>query len=210
MDIGKAWDRIFSGLNEEPRGEDAWLGRWQGVLEEHLDSPVLDLGCGAGHDTRFLLGLGHTVVAADLSQKALEITRLRAPGAQTEKVDLTYGLPFPDAHFGVVVASLSLHYFSWRETLRILEDVRRCIEPLGYLLARFNSTQDPRYSAAEKQEIEENFYLVEGIARRLFDEASTNTLFAKGWKILAADERATRRYGGEKIVWEVAAKKTEG
>lgn len=209
MDVGRAWDQVFCGLNEEAGGEDAWLKRWQGLLGEHRGSPVLDLGCGAGQDTRFLLDRGYTVVAADLSEKALEITRRRAPGAKTERVDLTLGLPFPDARFGMVVASLSLHYFPWRETLRILSDVRRCIEPDGYLLARVNSTRDPRYSAAEKEKIEENFYLVKGMPKRLFDEASVAALFAAGWKILEADERTTRRYGGEKLVWEIAAKKAD-
>lgn len=209
MDIGSAWDQVFSGLNEEAGGEDDWLKRWQGLLVERRGSPVLDLGCGAGQDTRSLLDLGHTVVAADLSEKALEITRRRAPGAKMERVDLTRRLPFPDAHFGVVVASLSLHYFPWHETLRILDDVRRCIEPNGYLLARFNSTHDARYSTVERVKIEENFYLVEGMPKRLFDEASVNALFAKDWKVLAVDERTTSRYGGEKTIWEIVAKKAE-
>ena len=99
LDTSKEWDRIFSGLNEEIRGEDAWLERWRHVLEASRGSPVLDLGCGAGHDARFLTGLGFPVVAADFSEKALEITRRMAPAAKTQNVDLTRGLPFPDAQF---------------------------------------------------------------------------------------------------------------
>ena len=209
MDGRKQWDRIFSELNGEAGSEDTWLERWRHVLEESRGSPVLDLGCGAGHDARFLTELGFAVVAADFSEEALEITRQRAPGAKTETLDLTRGLPFPEARFGVIVASLSLHYFSWQQTLNILEDVRRCIEPGGYLLARFNSTRDPHYSAAEKQEIENNFYLVSGMPKRLFDETSVHALFGEGWDILEAGERTTRRYGGEKVVWEVAARKAE-
>ncbi|HEX2738915.1 MAG TPA: class I SAM-dependent methyltransferase [Rubrobacter sp.] len=162
MDIRREWDRIFSGLNEGAGSEDAWLERWQVMLETSREIPILELGCGGGHDAAFLTEIGFAVIATDLSDEALELTRRRAPDARVENVDLTRGLPFPDAAFRVIVASLSLHYFPWRKTLEILDDIHRCLEPQGHLLARFNSTRDPRYFAAEKQQIEDNFYLIGG------------------------------------------------
>jgi ubiquinone/menaquinone biosynthesis C-methylase UbiE len=198
------WNRKFSRLNEEGE-EDAWLQRWRHVLDASQNSPVLDLGCGDGQDARFLTERGFPVIAADFSEKALEITRRKAPAAKTQNVDLTRGLPFPDASFGAIVASLSLHYFPWHRTTEILADVRRCLQPGGHLLARFNSTQDPRYLAAEKQHIENNFYLIEGIPRRLFDKQDLDALFEEGWELRAANERTTRRYGGNKLAWEVVA-----
>jgi SAM-dependent methyltransferase len=122
-------------------------------------------------------------------------------------VDLTGGLPFPDAIFGVIVASLSLHYFPWKQTTEILSDIRRCLQPGGHLLARLNSTKDPHYRAAEKQPIENNFYLVKGMPKRLFDHQDLEALFKQGWQIQAAEEHTTRRYGGKKLAWEIAAKR---
>lgn len=204
MDTREEWNRIFSRIDEVSAGEDTWLERWQHVLD---GSPVLDLGCGDGHDARFLTELGFPVIATDFSEKALELSRHTAPAAKTQYVDLTHGLPFPDASFGVIVASLSLHYFPWQQTTEILAEVRRCLAPGGHLLARFNSTRDHRYRAAEKQPLENNFYLIGGMPRRLFDEQDLDTLFEKGWEILTAEERTTHRYGGKKLAWEVAATK---
>lgn len=206
--MDERWGEILSRFEQGP--EDPWLERWKTVLETSRDAPVLELGCGGGQDARFLTGLGFAVIATDLSEEALQFTRRRAPDARLEKVDLTRGLPFPDAAFRVIVASLSLHYFPWRQTLEILDDVRRCLEPHGHLLARFNSARDPHYSAAEKQEIEDNFYLVGGMPKRLFDRRNLDDLFEKGWEVAKADERVTRRYGEEKLVWEVAARKADG
>jgi SAM-dependent methyltransferase len=205
------WDRIFARLEGGPGGEDAWLERWRDlILRSNRGAPVLDLGCGAGEDALLLSGWGFGVVAADFSGKALELASRRAPEAERRHVDITEGLPFPDAHFGAIVASLSLHYFPWSETVEVLEDVGRCLVPGGHLLARLNSTNDPHYAAARKEEIEPNFYLVDGSPKRLFDRDDVVALFRQDWKIEAAVERTTSRYGGEKTLWEIVARKPAG
>ncbi|MEJ7841748.1 MAG: class I SAM-dependent methyltransferase [Rubrobacter sp.] len=159
MNTREGWDRVFSRLDGDSGGEDAWLERWRNLLDTNRDAPVLDLGCGAGEDTRSLTRWGFRVVAVDFSDKALEATRKRAPRAETKNVDLTRGLPFHDDLFRAIVASLSLHYFPWPETVKILEEVRRCLAPDGYLLARLNSTRNDHYAPADKEEIGPNFYL---------------------------------------------------
>jgi len=209
VDAREEWDLIFASLGEGPGGEDLWLERWLGLLEPRREAPVLDLGCGAGEDTRFLSRRGFRVVAADFSEKALEVTGRRAPGARTTRVDFTRGLPFPDAHFGAAVASLSLHYFPWPETVEILGEVRRCLAPGGPLLVRLNSTNDPRYAAARKEEIGPNFFLVDNSPKRLFDENDAAALFSAGWEVEAAAEKTTNRYGHEKTLWEIVVTRPE-
>jgi hypothetical protein len=46
--------------------------------------------------------------------------------------------------------------------------------------------------------------------KRLFHRTSVDALFENGWKIVEASERVTQRYGAEKTVWEVAARKADG
>lgn len=203
------WNRIFRRLDKEGAGHDAWLERWIELLDGGEGS-ILDLGCGAGHDTRFLIERGLSVVAADFSDEALRLTRRAAPKASAERIDMTLGLPFPDEHFRAVVASLCLHYFPWNETVGIANNIQRCLRPGGYLLARFNSTNDEFHENAEKEEIEENFYLVKGTPKRLFDREGIEALFGEGWRIVASEERTTGRFGSEKTLWEVAVEKADG
>ncbi len=208
LNFREEWNRIFARLEGDPGGEDAWLDRWRDlILRSNRSAPILDLGCGAGEDALLLSRWGFGVVAADFSEKALGLASRRAPEAETRHVDITEGLPFPDAHFGAIVASLSLHYFPWSKTVEVLEDVGRCLVPGGHLLARLNSTNDPHYAAARKKEIEPNFYLIDGSPKRLFDRDDIVALFRPDWKMVDAVERTSNRYGDEKTLWEIVARK---
>lgn len=208
-DARESWDHTFSRLDEAGSEGEAWLERWRHLLETTRHVPILDLGCGTGRDTNFLMRLGFDVVAADFSEKALEITHRRTPRAEIKNVDFTSALPFADVGFGAVVASLSLHYFPWHLTLDILQEIRRCLTPGGHLLVRVNSTHDARYASADKEEIEPNFYLIDGHPRRLFDRDDVLALFATGWDLLEATERTTLYGDAPKTLWEAMAKKTD-
>ncbi len=200
------WSRIFRLLDGANTGHDPWLERWVDLLEDG-EGAILDLGCGAGHDSRFLAERGFPVVAADFSGEALRLTRHAAPEAETKRFDMTLGLPFSDSEFRAVVASLCLHYFPWDETVRIADEIRRCLEMGGHLFARFNSTNDQFHANAEKKEIEASFYFVGGTPKRLFDREGIEALFGEGWGIVGIEERATGRFGRAKTLWEVVVEK---
>lgn len=202
----EVWDWFYRDAPGRA-SDDGWLERWTDVLEANRDLPVLELGCGAGQDSRFLSERGLEVVATDLSEEALRLTRMSAPGVETKVADLGRPLPFPDASFGVVVASLSLHYFSWRQTEGVAAEIRRVLAPGGYLLARFNSKGDEFHDLAESEEIEEDFYLIKGLSRRFFDREGLEALFGEGWKLESAGERTTGRFGGAKTLWEVSVRR---
>ena len=165
----------------------------------------MELGCGSGQDARFLTERGFHVVATDFSEEALRLTKQAAPKAEMQPLDLLEPFPFADTSFGVVVAGLSLHYFSWDVTLEIVEKVHRCLQPDGLLLARFNSMRGLGSRNIGKS-LEENYFLVDGLPRRFFNEEDLAALFS-GWTVLDRAERTTFRYGREKVVWEVVVQK---
>ena len=119
---------------------------------------------------------------------------------------------FPDGvqGTGVVVASLSLHYFAWAETLVLFDRVRRTLAPGGLLVCRLNSTEDIHFGAAGHPEIERHFYLVDGAPKRFFDRAAIDTLFASGWQVLSVQHMHTGKYIQQKALWEVVCTRTGG
>ena len=199
------WNEVYARAEADTTQTDLWLARYLDLLEARREGTVLELGCGAGQDARFLMECGFHVVATDFSEEALRLTKQTAPKATVQPLDLLEPFPFADASFSVVVGGLSLHYFSWDVTLEIAQEVRRCLQANGLLLARFNSVRGLASRTVGKR-LEENYYLVDGLPRRFFDEASLSELFSS-WTVLDMAERTTFRYGCEKIVWEVAVTK---
>ena len=189
---------------------DPWLVRWLPLLTERAGAdPVLELGCAAGRDSATLVDAGLRVVAIDLSTEAVERARMRVPaGAQFHCQDFRDPFPLPaNATVGVVLASLSLHYFEWSETLELVRRIHRVLHPGGVLLCRLNSVNDLHYggrgpSSSASGRDEDCFYLFEGIPKRIFDRAAVERLFADGWRMRHLEEVTIDRYEHPKVAWE--------
>jgi ubiquinone/menaquinone biosynthesis C-methylase UbiE len=184
---------------------DPWLEKWLDLIRKKSDGRhILEIGCGSGWDTADLLSAGCNVIALDVSVNCLRECAQSAPRASLLHADTGKTLPFADHSMTVILASLSLHYFSWENTLQIESEIRRCIQHGGILLARFNSTNDYHYGASSTEEIEPGFYQVGTHTKRFFDEASVHC-FLHGWDIQFLEENVIQRYAKPKYVWEAMA-----
>ena len=189
-----------------PTTRDPWLARWLKLIGERAGGlPVLELGCGGGHDSAVLTAAGLPVVGVDLSIEAIERARQRVPSAEFHCQDIS--APFPLARTGVVVASLSLHYFPWPETEALVERIRRLLVPSGILLCRLNSTNDHHFGASGHTRIDDDYYLVDGAPKRFFDRGAVDRLFSPGWRMQSVEERIIDRYDLPKAAWEVVLEK---
>jgi len=183
---------------------DPWLQPWLPLLWQHAGPrPVLELGCGAGEDTATLVAAGLKVQAIDLSAESLARARMRVPGAHLVCQDVRRPWPDEDQPRGVVVASLSLHYFAWDETLALVARIRDALVPGGLLLCRLNSTEDHHFGASGHPAIAPHYYLVDGQPKRFFDRADVEALFAHGWRHESVSHQLTGKYGPPKALWEL-------
>jgi ubiquinone/menaquinone biosynthesis C-methylase UbiE len=92
---------------------------------------VLEVGCGTGPLTEWLVDHGADVVPCDVSAAMLEIARLRVGDrAELYHHDLAEPLTFlEDACVGLVVASLVFHYL--RDWVAPLRELHRVLRPTG-------------------------------------------------------------------------------
>ncbi|MBK9925380.1 MAG: class I SAM-dependent methyltransferase [Anaerolineales bacterium] len=185
---------------------DPWLEKWIPLLQQKSSRGlILELGCGNGRDTVDLLAAGCNVIATDLSMENLAECADSPSHAPLVRMDNGKPFPFADHSFSVIVASLSLHYFTWTVTMQIASELKRCLKADGILLARFNSTNDVNYGAATPEPpIEPNLYFLGTMTKRFFDETAVRS-FLQGWDIQFLEENTIDRYEKPKSVWEVLA-----
>ncbi|WP_405102617.1 class I SAM-dependent methyltransferase [Micromonospora sp. NBC_01412] len=98
---------------------------------------ILDAGCGSGPLSAELRAKGAVVTGFDVSAAMVDLARQRlGEDADLHVADLSAPLPFADAEFDDVVASLVLHYLEdWSGPLA---ELRRVLKPGGRLILSVN------------------------------------------------------------------------
>jgi len=176
-------NNVWSDLHKNYKSQD-WIDKPSIFAETAIKyfpakGRVLDLGAGQGQDSRFFAEHGYDVVSTDLEESALEQSKSKLPQAlrqkvSIQKVELREELPFDTASFDVVYAHLSIHYFDYDTTERLLEGVRRVLRPGGVLAFFVNSVHDPEYNTGTK--LEEDYFQIDKTAKRYFSVDSTRKL----------------------------------
>ncbi len=191
-------------------GADPWLDPFLEAMRA-AGGTALELGCGIGEDAAELTARGFRVFAFDLARAPIRRAVANAPAARFFVADLQSPLPVRGGAVDSVVASLSIHYFPWQQTLGISNEVRRVLRPGGVFVFRVNATDDVNFGAGQGEELEPNYYHVPPDGRnnrpykRFFDEASIRALLTPGWRITHLAHRTISRYDTPKQVWECCA-----
>lgn len=89
---------------------------------------TLDVGCGEGRVARALKDLGHSVVGVDSSPALIAAALEADPEFDAQVVDAA-DMPFPDGHFDLAIASLSL--MNMDDLPRVVNEIARVLSPFG-------------------------------------------------------------------------------
>lgn len=180
-----------------------WLKPYE---NEFRDKNVLEIGSGLGEDTKELLKLTDKITSLDIDKKRIENLRSDLPQVDFYCIDLRSNLPFQSNTFDVILASLSLHYFTVVETLSIFKEIKRVLKPDCRMIVRLNSIDDKNYGSEGHPEIEHHLFKVDGQYKRFFDKKDIHTIFGDEWEISKPVEKTIDRYELPKIVWEFVSK----
>src|SRR4051794_24085061 len=104
------WDKVYALPSPGVAGptQSHWLQTMLTEAGVDLSGKVLELGCGKGYDTNYLVQAGCQVVGLDHSRKGLQHVASALPTSRFVQATLSDPLPFQSASFDAVVAGLSL------------------------------------------------------------------------------------------------------
>ena len=107
------------------------------------DTQVLDLCCGSGQTTQFLVKFSQNVTGLDASPKSLQRARLNVPLASYVEA-FAEEMPFADNLFDVVHTSVALHEMQPQQLRKIINEVYRVLKPGGvFTLVDFHAPTNP-------------------------------------------------------------------
>lgn len=94
------------------------------------DTKILDLCCGGGQATRFLIQSSGQVTGLDASPVALKRAAAIAPNVKYVQA-MAEEMPFAEGEFDVVHTSVALHEMTSEQLQQILREVYRVLKPNG-------------------------------------------------------------------------------
>lgn len=112
-------------------------------LQINPETKVLDLCCGSGQATQFLVQSSQDVTGLDASPLSLKRAQKNVPQAQYVEA-WAEDMPFPDNQFDLVHTSVAMHEMKPDQLRQILQEVYRVLKPGGiFTMVDFHSPTNP-------------------------------------------------------------------
>ncbi len=170
---------------------------------------ILDLGCGTGRHTIYLLKQGFQVYGCDSSESALKISSEILTEIDFRQCDMT-SLPYKDCFFDGVLCNFVIEHGKVENIKKAISEMDRILRKEGVLFLRVPSTKHPEYLTG--REIEPNTKInidsIDGdMPHHYFTEEEMREFF-KGYEIIKLHhfEGASEDYPTKKSAfWEIYA-----
>ena len=150
MDKTKIAVKIFNNCAQQYQDKFMALELYHDSLDlfctfiEQENATILDIACGPGNITRYLLELrpGFKILGIDLSAKMIDLARLNNPDAEFQIMDCR-DIGQLGSQFDAAVCGFGLPYLSKEEALGLIREVAGLLRPGGVF---YLSTMEDDYS----------------------------------------------------------------
>ncbi|MFH9422948.1 class I SAM-dependent methyltransferase [Streptomyces sp. NPDC017529] len=177
------------------------------MTREHPDvfsGRIIDLGCGEGRDSLYLLSQGHDVVSVDVSHSALDRARERAAAANLDasgfmERDIIYLRGFDESSFDLAMNMGCLHMLVDEDQRgRHISRVFDILRPGGHFVVDHCASEWGKgfFSVPDYAEVADDFVPGRVISRRIRAEDGEKSI---GLEVLPYSERS-----GDALVEEIS------
>ncbi|WP_057940269.1 class I SAM-dependent methyltransferase [Algoriphagus resistens] len=105
--------------------------------ENKSNETIVDLGCGPGHLSAFLAGLGAHVKGVDISSEMIIYANTAFPSLDFEIGDIL-ALTYPDNYFSAGISFYSLVHFNLEQVREAFVEINRVLKPNSQFLFSFH------------------------------------------------------------------------
>lgn len=155
MNLKDTYNKIAVDWFKDHKSDDWWVeGTNFFVSLLKKGGRVLDVGCGAGVKSKYLLSKGLEVIGIDFSEKFIDIAAREVPEAKFLVMDMkdvnNLGIKFDG-----IFAQASLLHIAKRDVVDVLSKFVESLAPDGYL---YIAVKGLREGGKEEETVEENDY----------------------------------------------------
>jgi SAM-dependent methyltransferase len=140
-DVADLYSEMFRDVLDETPYDRAMIDVFAELVKESEPPKAADLGCGPGHVTGYVHGLGVDIVGIDLSSDMLAIARREHPEIVFAEGTMT-ALELPDAALGGILSRWSIIHTPPERLPEVFAECHRVLAPGGHLLLGFFAHDD--------------------------------------------------------------------
>lgn len=134
--MSKSWDRFYQLTKDKPPS----TGLLKAVALAERPGAALDLGCGAGRDTRYLLAQGFQVTAVD--QDPAVLATLAQLSTEHLSIVQSAFAQFAFAHYDLINAHFALPFMDKDTFSTVFTRLKDALKPHGIFVGQFFGIHD--------------------------------------------------------------------
>lgn len=155
MDLKATYNRIAEDWATD-HAADTWWVEGTNTFCSFLKpgATILDVGCGAGHKTKFFAEKGFKVKGTDFSENMIEVARRNYPGLSFEVRDI-HEVDDESEMYDAVFAQAVLLHVKKTDVVGVLSKMKRRLNPGGLI---YIAVKERREGKPEEENVRENDY----------------------------------------------------
>lgn len=155
MNLKSTYNKIAKDWMKDHHGDTWWIEGTDKYLSFLTPSAyILDVGCGAGEKSKYLVKKGFNVTGIDFSDEMIKLAKEQVPAGKFFVKDIKQALEFENLFDGVFAQAVLLH-IPKNEVVGVLKNIAEPLKSDGYF---YVAVKEIRLGNKDEEIVKENDY----------------------------------------------------